>query len=74
VWITGAFDDNFPPYLAMQWTQRARQEGDSAELQIIEGAGHFDVAATRSPAWVTVRTAVLAEVHRLSLPEVGPIT
>lgn len=51
--VHGDADENIPVDHARRFVERARAAGDPAELAIIPGAGHFDLADPRSEAWKT---------------------
>lgn len=61
VLIQGTDDDQIPAELPLRWVERSRQMGSQAELKMIPGADHLDVANPGSSAWPTV----LQEVKRL---------
>lgn len=65
VWIVGAYDDNYPPYMSLAWRQAARASGDRAETVLIPNAGHYDVAEVHSPAWAIVRSRIVSEMRAL---------
>lgn len=58
VLITGSQDRAVPPKYGQDYEKEARQKGDKISLFIIEGAGHFEVIAPGSRAWLTVEGAV----------------
>jgi len=57
--ITGADDGAVPPRFARGYAERARGAGDPVEIEILEGAGHFEVVAPWSPKWSEVRASIL---------------
>jgi acetyl esterase/lipase len=65
VWIVGPYDDNYMPYMSLNWRRAATAAGDTAETVLIPDAGHFDVATVGRAAWDTSRARILAEVRRL---------
>jgi len=50
--------------LSEAYVAAARGKGDTANLVAVEGAGHFDVIAPTSKAWVAVEQAVRSLVRR----------
>jgi hypothetical protein len=47
-----------PPELSRLYAPRAREAGDTVEVQLIDGAGHFELVDPASAAWPTVLQAV----------------
>jgi acetyl esterase/lipase len=60
--VHGALDPIVPLAQSEAFAARARAAGDDVAVAVVEGGGHFDVVASFSPAWGTVRDAVLAAV------------
>ena len=59
VLVLGDHEDFVPKPIAEAYVAKARTAGDSAHLILIPGAGHFEIAATTTPAWRQVRSAIL---------------
>jgi pimeloyl-ACP methyl ester carboxylesterase len=60
VLVLGDHDDVVPQPIAEAYVRKARAAGDRARLLLVPGAGHFEIAATTTPAWTQVRSAILA--------------
>jgi acetyl esterase/lipase len=60
VLVQGSDDEQIPPTLPQRYADNARRQGDSVEVKIVRGAGHFDVVDPASGAWPTVRAAILS--------------
>ncbi|CAA9328891.1 MAG: hypothetical protein AVDCRST_MAG68-2386 [uncultured Gemmatimonadetes bacterium] len=58
--VHGARDPIVPVAQSRALLDRMRAAGESAELTVVEGAGHFDVIAPQSEAWKAVVSAVRA--------------
>ena len=58
----GALDGIVPPELSTEYASAARRAGDAVEVDVIEGAGHFELVNPASVAWSTVLAAVRALV------------
>lgn len=56
--VHGAADPIVPVAGARAFETRARAAGDDVRLEVVEGAGHFDVIAPFAPAWSAVERAV----------------
>jgi acetyl esterase/lipase len=56
--IQGTDDSQIPPELPTRWAEKARRLGDTATVNIIPHADHFDVVDPESKAWPTVMDAV----------------
>jgi acetyl esterase/lipase len=56
--IQGSADDQIPPELPALWAGMARRLGDTATVNMIPSADHFDVVDPESGAWRTVRDCV----------------
>jgi acetyl esterase/lipase len=56
--IQGSADDQIPSELPARWAEMARRLGDTATVNIIPSADHFDVVDPESGAWGTVRDCV----------------
>ncbi len=59
VLLQGSGDDQIPAQLPARWAERGHRMGESVTVEMIQGAGHFDVVDPASAAWPTVRAAVL---------------
>ena len=57
--LHGALDPIVPLDQSARHAARARELGDDARLEVIDGAGHFDLIAPFAPAWAAVEAAVL---------------
>jgi pimeloyl-ACP methyl ester carboxylesterase len=62
--VHGALDPTVPLDQARSFLERQRAAGGSAEIAVIEGAGHFDVVAPQAAAWPAVVEAVRALLDR----------
>lgn len=60
VLIHGEHDIVSPPSVAEAYAQRARAAGDTAEVIVLPGAGHYDEVAAGAPCWPLVNGAILA--------------
>ena len=60
VLVWGDSDVLRPMWLGEEYTRAATAAGDSADLIIVPGLGHFEVASPYSPAWPKVRDAISA--------------
>ncbi|MBA2734104.1 MAG: alpha/beta hydrolase [Acidobacteria bacterium] len=58
--IHGAQDRIVPPDLSREYKSMAIRSGDKAELTVLEGAGHFELIAPQSSAWLKIEEAVLS--------------
>jgi acetyl esterase/lipase len=56
--IQGTADDQIPPELPARWAEMSRRLGDTATVNLIPSADHFDVVDPESVAWGTVRDSV----------------
>jgi pimeloyl-ACP methyl ester carboxylesterase len=56
--VQGSRDPIVPVEQATGFEAAARAAGDDARTVLVEGAGHFDVAAPFAPAWREVERAV----------------
>jgi acetyl esterase/lipase len=61
--VCGASDRLVPNELSQRYAEAARKAGDPVILEVVEGAGHFELVDPASPAWPSVRRAV-AELVR----------
>lgn len=57
--LHGALDPIVLPAQSADYAARAAARGDEVRLEVIEGAGHFDLVAPFAPAWLRVEAAVL---------------
>lgn len=58
VLVWGDHDNLRPVWLGKKYAKAATAAGDSVNLIIVPGLGHFEVASPYSPAWPRVRDAV----------------
>lgn len=58
VLVWGDHDNLRPMWLGQKYANAATTAGDSVDLIIVPGAGHFEVASPYSPAWPKVRDAI----------------
>ncbi|HEY8151351.1 MAG TPA: alpha/beta hydrolase [Vicinamibacteria bacterium] len=56
--VHGREDRIVPLGLSERYVAAAREKGDAARLVVVEGAGHFDLIAPTSNAWLRVEEAV----------------
>jgi acetyl esterase/lipase len=56
--VHGRADRIVPVSLSEDYVAAARAKGDAATLTPVDGAGHFDVIAPGSRAWLAVETAI----------------
>ncbi len=59
VLLQGTKDDQIPALLPVRWAERGHRMGEDVTVEMIPGAGHFDVVDPQSAAWPTVLAAVL---------------
>jgi acetyl esterase/lipase len=60
--ITGAYDQDVPPYVGYLWRKVATKAGDRATDLVLPDASHFDVVAVTTKSWPVVRKQVLGIV------------
>ena len=58
VLVWGDHDNLRPMWLGEKYAKAASAAGDSVNLVILPGLGHFEVASPYSPAWPKVRNAI----------------
>jgi pimeloyl-ACP methyl ester carboxylesterase len=58
--VGGSLDGIVPPGLSRDYATAARQAGDEIEIDVVEGAGHFELVRPGSVAWPTVLGALKA--------------
>jgi acetyl esterase/lipase len=58
VLVWGDHDNLRPVWLGKKYTEAATAAGDTVDLIIVPGLGHFEVASPFSPAWPKVRDAI----------------
>ncbi|GAB4435650.1 MAG: alpha/beta hydrolase [Chloroflexi bacterium OHK40] len=58
--LVGAADTIVPPDYLDAIVARARAAGDDARLEVLEGAGHFELVGPHTAAWPAIRSALLA--------------
>jgi hypothetical protein len=46
--------------LAQEYVAAARQAGDTVQLQVISGVGHFEIASPHCSSWPRVRSSIRA--------------
>ncbi|NGX17702.1 alpha/beta hydrolase [Wenzhouxiangella sp. XN24] len=56
--LHGRLDSIVPLAQSERFAAQARAAGDAAVVEVIEGAGHFDLIAPFAPAWPSVEAAV----------------
>jgi len=56
--IHGADDEDVPLALSEAWAARARAAGDTIDLEVVAGAGHFEPIDPASSVWPTVQRAL----------------
>ncbi len=56
--VCGALDQRVPNDQSRRYQAAARKAGDAAQLEIVEGVGHFELVDPRSAAWPAVLRAV----------------
>jgi acetyl esterase/lipase len=56
--IHGEADDTVPVALSEAYAEAARVAGDEVELEILPGAGHFELVDPRAAQWPRVVTAI----------------
>ena len=58
--VHGTADDRVPFAMSRSFAERARAAGDSVQLDVLPGGGHFDVIDPLSGAWPAVLAAFRA--------------
>jgi len=71
VLVLGTYEDFVPMPLMRAYANTARKAGDSVRVVHVRGAGHFEIASTRSYAWPPVMRAIRALLDG-RLPPVEP--
>jgi acetyl esterase/lipase len=61
--VCGAQDRLVPNELSRRYREAAAKTGDAASLEMVEGAGHFELIDPTSAAWPAVRRAVVDLLH-----------
>jgi pimeloyl-ACP methyl ester carboxylesterase len=64
VLVAGTHEDFVPLPLMEAYAKAARRAGDSVQIVVIAGAGHFEIASPRSSAWPRVEAAIRSLVGR----------
>jgi acetyl esterase/lipase len=64
VLVIGEYEDFVPRAVAEAYVAKARASGDSAQLLVVPGAGHFEIAAPTTSAWPKVKEAILQLLGR----------
>ena len=62
--VCGARDPVVPIEQARSYEAAARKAGDPVAVEVVEGAGHFELVDPRGPAWPVVRDAVRSLLER----------
>ena len=62
--VCGARDPVVPIDQARSYEAAARRAGDTVVVEVVEGAGHFELIDPGSSAWPVVREAVRALLER----------
>ena len=62
--VCGARDPIVPIDQARSYEAAAKRAGDTVVVEVVEGAGHFELVDPRSAAWPVVRDAVRALLER----------
>lgn len=57
--LQGTEDNQIPPALPSRWAEMAKRQGDTVQVQILNGADHFDVVDPESRAWSSVQRALV---------------
>lgn len=65
VMVHGQFDHVMPPATGRAYVETVRKAGDSADLVVIEGSGHFDPVMPTTEAWRIVASTLEREVAAL---------
>jgi acetyl esterase/lipase len=60
VLILGQYEEFVPLALAQEYVAAARQAGDTVQLEVISGVGHFEIASPRASTWPRVRSSIRA--------------
>jgi acetyl esterase/lipase len=60
VLILGQYEEYVPLALAQEYIAAARRAGDTVQLQVIPGVGHFEIASPRASTWPRVRSSIRA--------------
>jgi acetyl esterase/lipase len=58
VLVAGTYEDFVPLPLMNAYAEAAGRAGDSVRIVVIPGAGHFEIASPRSPAWPRIEAAI----------------
>jgi acetyl esterase/lipase len=58
VLVAGTHEEFVPLPLMKAYAEAAQRAGDSVRIVVIPGAGHFEIASPRSPAWPRVESAI----------------
>ncbi len=60
VLIVGQYEEFVPLALAQEYVAAARQAGDTVQLEVISGVGHFEIASPQASTWPRVRSSIRA--------------
>ena len=58
VLVVGTHEDFVPLPLVEAYAEAAMRAGDPVRVEVIQGAGHFEIASPRSSAWPRVESAI----------------
>jgi acetyl esterase/lipase len=61
--LHGSLDRIVPVEQSQRFADAARAQGDDARVDLIDGAGHFDLIAPFSPVWARIEAAVVSLLH-----------
>jgi pimeloyl-ACP methyl ester carboxylesterase len=60
VLIVGQYEEFVPLALAQEYVAAARQAGDTIQLEVIAGVGHFEIASPKASTWPRVSSLIRA--------------
>lgn len=66
VMVHGAFDHVMPPYTGRDYALKVREAGDRADVEVLTGAGHFDLVVPTTPAWAAIVGIIDREMQDLA--------
>ena len=58
--VSGSRDGIVPPDLSAEYARAARRAGDTIRVEVVEGAGHFELVRPGSVAWPAVLSSLRA--------------
>jgi acetyl esterase/lipase len=67
VLILGQYEEFVPLALAQEYVAAARQAGDTVQLEVISGVGHFEIASPQASTWPRVRSSIRALLERTDI-------